>query len=359
MKHLDLGFMMLFTFEVVVRFAAYPNKKTFFFRFLNIMDIMAVLPFWMDYIYEVTQASTHGALPSTHIISMLESSLPGFCMLKLMRYFSGGTLLWRCMKQCFEALPVPIFLLSTMVTFAGVVFNIIEPENFPTVPEAMWFSLVTMSTVGYGDMAPTTNAGRCFASFLIVAGVLYISMPISIMSTNFSDVWENRSHILLAESIQKRFDTQGITQDDAIAVFSEVDADNSGAISFDEFVDMIHGLSISMKTNDIVELFMYCDEDNSGTVDIVEFCKMIWPDVPAPSQGIQYAREARRSCERQSLLSSVYSDVASVSVADNVRDDEVGIKVTSLEMQVQQMSQQIELLTTLLAKQQGVNLPVA
>ena len=128
-------------------------------------------------------------------------------LLKLCRYYYGSVLLGRALKKSVTALAVPIaFLLVLCVSIGGIMFSVEgcnredshRPEclesagRVQNIPQAMWMMLVTMTTVGYGDFSPLTLYGRLLSSIAMFIGLVMIAMPLTIVGTNFAEVWAAR-----------------------------------------------------------------------------------------------------------------------------------------------------------------------
>ena len=78
----------------------------------------------------------------------------------------------------------------------------VDSSRVPDVSTAWWMLLTTMTTVGYGDYSPQTTLGRIITGVAMIAGLLVISMPISIVGNNFNDAWESRTLTLLGERLR-------------------------------------------------------------------------------------------------------------------------------------------------------------
>ena len=173
---------------------------------LNIIDVAAVAPYYAD-----IAANDNGTSTNTQGLLVLR-------VLRLLRLarlvkITGRTamfrLLQRTLVQSVEALIMLAFLLLIgVIIFGAIVFycevgdwdpelrswyrpnvpgTAMEESPFRSIPASMWWGVVTMATVGYGDMYPTTDLGRCFGSLCIVAGLVVISLPITIIGSNFTD----------------------------------------------------------------------------------------------------------------------------------------------------------------------------
>ena len=109
---------------------------------------------------------------------------------------------------------------------AGVAFA----QTFPDIPRAMWFVFVTVTTVGYGDVSPTTWQGQLFGALVILCGVIFLAMPITSVGNSFTKVWAERQMFLLIDGMRQQLIREGIEPDDVESAFKKVDADGDGQI---------------------------------------------------------------------------------------------------------------------------------
>ena len=73
------------------------------------------------------------------------------------------------------------------------------PHAFRSIPHAIWFMMVTMTTVGYGDVVPFTDTGRAISIIAMVFGVLFLSMPLAIVGNNFCQIWDDRKRVIFID----------------------------------------------------------------------------------------------------------------------------------------------------------------
>jgi len=178
-----------------------------------------------------------------------------------------------------EALPVLLFILSILVlTFASAIF-ILEPrDNIGTLPESLWLTIVTVGTIGYGDIVPTSAAGSMVVSLLVIVSSLYMAIPIGIVGRAFSTVWDDRDRLLLMYRTRRRFLDNGFKPKDVPALFYNFDVDSDGQLSFNEFSDMMVQLQIDLSADRLMELFQTFDQDGSGSINDEEFVKTLFPE---------------------------------------------------------------------------------
>ena len=99
------------------------------------------------------------------------------------------------LKRVFGSVPGVRWLVGAFVAVAlgaAIIARLIAPEDFPTIGEALWWSIQTVTTVGYGDVAPETNEGRLVAAVLMIAGIASISLVTATISAGFVRRWQER-----------------------------------------------------------------------------------------------------------------------------------------------------------------------
>merc|ERR1719480_325837 len=154
---------------------------------------------------------------------------PVLRLLKLLRRFEKFHLLLNAFQIALEALPVLIYALVLMVLVFSAGIYWFEPrDNIGSFPEAMWLTVVTMSTVGYGDSVPKSVPGYVIVYVLIVFSALYMAMPLGIVGNAFNSVWEDRHRILLLTRAREHFSQKGYTAKDIPELFILFDADRDG-----------------------------------------------------------------------------------------------------------------------------------
>jgi voltage-gated potassium channel len=168
-------FTTVFTIEYLARLWAVPNKRKYMFSFFGIIDLLSILPSYLALV-----------LPGAHALMVIRSVrlLRVFRIMKLSRYIGEGQYLVTAMKASKHKIIVFLFTVLTTVVIMGTIMYLIEgPENgFTSIPRGIYWSIVTMTTVGYGDLAPRTDLGQLFASVLMILGYGVIAVPTGIVS---------------------------------------------------------------------------------------------------------------------------------------------------------------------------------
>jgi len=271
----EAGIDALFALEIMIRFCVSPNHWTFFANAYNLIDIVAALPLGLHLGMALDVAPRNDS-------SLVDARLLGFVpvlrLLRTLRRFSEFHLLLEAFRLALEALPVLLFFYCALLLFFGALIHAIEPlDNVPSLSQALWLTMVSMTTVGYGDVAPVSAEGKFAVASLVVASALYMAVPLGIIGNCFSEVWQNRERILLLHVLRTRFEQWGYGPHDIPLMFEHFDSDQDGALSFIEFKELVLCLNIGLSEGRIAELFNKFDEDGGGTVDAAEFVKALFP----------------------------------------------------------------------------------
>ncbi|XP_040049885.2 potassium voltage-gated channel subfamily A member 2b [Gasterosteus aculeatus] len=182
-----------FSFEFLVRFFACPSKAGFFGNIMNIIDIVAIIPYFITLGTELAERPEDGqagqqamSLAILRVIRLVRV----FRIFKLSRHSKGLQILGQTLKASMRELGLLIFFLFIgVILFSSAVYfaEADEPNSqFSSIPEAFWWAVVSMTTVGYGDMVPTTIGGKIVGSLCAIAGVLTIALPVPVIVSNFN-----------------------------------------------------------------------------------------------------------------------------------------------------------------------------
>uniref|UniRef100_A0AAZ3RU01 BTB domain-containing protein n=2 Tax=Oncorhynchus tshawytscha TaxID=74940 RepID=A0AAZ3RU01_ONCTS len=178
-----------FSFELFMRFICSPSKMHFFKDVMNVIDFTAILPFFVTLITELSKDTENAPGMSLAIIRVIRL-VRVFRIFKLSRHSKGLQILGQTLRASMRELGLLIFFLFIgVIIFASAVF-FAEADHkdtaFVSIPCAFWWAVVTMTTVGYGDMYPETVWGKLVGSMCAIAGVLTISLPVPVIVSNFS-----------------------------------------------------------------------------------------------------------------------------------------------------------------------------
>jgi len=225
----------IFTLEYLARLAVCEEGSVSQLRFViepkNVFDLVAVVPFYIELVLRSTGAQDTPVLRIFRLVRLVRV----FRIFKLGRYNSGMKLFGEAIVGSSTALSVLVFLLCMgVVLFSSALYYVEKlscpevdeltsaeasayaaecgdlfnrgvsprfglccteessPLDFPSIVSTFWWSLVTMTSVGYGEVYPRTTQGKCVAFFAMLVGMILIALPVAIVGQKFQDVYDNR-----------------------------------------------------------------------------------------------------------------------------------------------------------------------
>lgn len=173
-----------FTIEVSLRLLCCPDKLHFFKDFMNIIDIVAIIPYFFTIGEILTQKETpFGIVKVIRVVRV-------FRIFKLSRHSTGMQALGRTILSSIPELTLlAFFIIIGVVIFSSCAYYAEKGSKdtlFTSIPDAFWWAIVTMTTVGYGDMTPIGFWGKIVGALCAVTGVLTIALPVPVIVNNFS-----------------------------------------------------------------------------------------------------------------------------------------------------------------------------
>lgn len=144
---------------------------------MAVIDLLAVLPFYIHTIWPFD-------LRTMRVLRLLR-------VLKLTRYSTAMAVLMSVLRQEAGSIGAIIFIMAVVMTFTGSLMYLFEhaaqPETFTDIPTSLWWSVVTLTTLGYGDMVPVTVWGRVLGGITAVIGVGLVALPAGVLASGFSE----------------------------------------------------------------------------------------------------------------------------------------------------------------------------
>ena len=176
---LEWAFTILFTVEYVVRIISVQNAGRYVTSFFGVVDLLAILPTYLSVLMPGSQ--------SLLVIRTLRL-FRVFRVFKLASYVKEGDFLMAALRASRAKITVFVSSILSIAVVVGSVLYLIEGEasGFTSIPRAMYWAIVTMTTVGYGDIAPATTLGQVAAAGLMILGYAIIAVPTGIVSVELA-----------------------------------------------------------------------------------------------------------------------------------------------------------------------------
>ncbi|XP_062267698.1 potassium voltage-gated channel subfamily A member 10 [Platichthys flesus] len=182
-----------FCFEAGVRFVVCPSKSDFFNNLMNIIDLVSIVPYFVTLGTELAttpdddmNSGQNMSLAILRIIRLVRV----FRIFKLSRHSKGLQILGQTLKASMRELGLLIFFLfiGVILFSSAIYFAEVDELNtqFVSIPDGFWWAVVTMTTVGYGDMCPITIGGKMVGTLCAISGVLTIALPVPVIVSNFN-----------------------------------------------------------------------------------------------------------------------------------------------------------------------------
>ncbi|HID38262.1 MAG TPA: ion transporter [Calditrichaeota bacterium] len=173
---LEWFFTILFTVEYILRIVAVNSPWRYMISFFGVIDLLAILPTYLSVLFPGSQVL---------IVIRLLRVLRIFRVLKLVKFLGESAQLMRALRASRRKITVFLFFILTIVSIMGSVMYLVEgAENgFTSIPRSIYWSIVTLTTVGYGDISPQTPLGQTIAAIIMILGYAIIAVPTGIVTT--------------------------------------------------------------------------------------------------------------------------------------------------------------------------------
>lgn len=187
---IETACIVWFTFELLVRFASCPEKLGYFKNVMNVIDIVAIIPYFITLGTIIADDSKSQNQAMSLAILRVIRLVRVFRIFKLSRHSKGLQILGLTLRASIRELALLVFFLFIcVILFSSAVYFAeadADRSYFRSIPDAFWWAVVTMTTVGYGDMRPVTVWGKIVGSICAIAGVLTIALPVPVIVSNFN-----------------------------------------------------------------------------------------------------------------------------------------------------------------------------
>ena len=188
----DVFSVIVFTFEYLARLwscidlpsnttekSAFTTRLKYMITPMAIIDLLAILPFYLSMFIVLD-------LRFLRVLRLLR-------IFKLTRYSAAMRTLTSVLKEEMPALIAAYFIMFTIIVLASSGIYLLEhkvqPKEFGSIPSAMWWAVTTLTTVGYGDVTPITNAGKIFGGIITLVGISMVALPTGIIASGFGNTF--------------------------------------------------------------------------------------------------------------------------------------------------------------------------
>ncbi len=172
-------FTVIFTIEYILRLISVRRPLAYAFSFFGVIDLLAIIPGYLRLL-----------VPGTHYLLTIRilRLLRIFRILKLTEYISEARVITSALKASRRKISVFLLAVLSVVTVVGSLIYVIEGEEngFTDIPTSIYWAIVTMTTVGYGDLSPKTPLGKTLASIVMILGYAIIAVPTGIVTAELT-----------------------------------------------------------------------------------------------------------------------------------------------------------------------------
>ena len=172
---LEIIITVIFTVEYALRIITLRNKKAYIFSFFGIIDFLAILPFYLSLFFPITKYFL--------ILRMLRM-LRVFRIFNLLDFMNDGKFIVTALKNSSRKIYIFLMFLIIFSVIVGSLMFMVEGhrEGFESIPQSIYWAVVTVTTVGYGDVSPGTPLGKFLSVLLMLAGYAIIAVPTGIVT---------------------------------------------------------------------------------------------------------------------------------------------------------------------------------
>jgi len=179
LKIIEWVFTIMFSFEYLARIVASPKPLKYIFSFLGIIDFLAITPTFLNIFFKGSHAVV--VLRSIRLIRI-------FRIFKLARYMGGAKTIYTALRASIPKIVVFLVAVVSLTIIMGTFMYLFEGNQnggFSDIPTSIYWAIVTLTTVGYGDIIPITLLGKIMASVIMILGYGIIAVPTGIVTGEF------------------------------------------------------------------------------------------------------------------------------------------------------------------------------
>jgi len=174
-------FTIIFTIEYLIRIYIAPKPFNYIFSFWGVIDLVSILPSFLSLLPFISGYQSIRVVRALRLLRI-------FRILKLQRFTSESQALAHSLRASYYKIMVFLFFVVMMMIIAGTLMYVIEggEHGFDSIPASIYWAIVTVTTVGFGDITPYTDIGKFLASIMMILGYAIIAVPTGLISVEMS-----------------------------------------------------------------------------------------------------------------------------------------------------------------------------
>ena len=192
LNQLEKVSIIIFSVEYLLRVYTSRSRAGYVFSFYGLIDLLAILPFYLFMAVDMR---------SIRVFRLLRI----FRLIKFLRFNNAIRLLVKSFNRVRDEILVFLFLMLMLIYISSVIIYHFEfplqPDKFQSIFHSMWWSVTTVTTIGYGDMYPITFWGKLFASFLSIVGIVIVAVPTGLLASSLTIVMEEHRESMDQDSV--------------------------------------------------------------------------------------------------------------------------------------------------------------